>query len=1096
MKRILLLIVCLCSMGVILKAQNVVSGKVTDSAGEPLIGANILAEGTSIGAVTDFDGLYEIEIPEGATVLIFSYTGFESVKEPIDDRSTIDVSLTEGQLLDEVVVTALGISREKKSLGYAVQEVGAEELTQAQPTDALSALSGKVSGVQLRQSSNIGGSNRIVIRGASSFLGENQPLIVLDGLPIDNSNFNTKATQGGNGGVDYGNMLNDLNVDDIESISVLKGTGAALYGSRAANGVIVITTKKGNIGREQFGVNFSSSVGFEDAYMMPDLQRKYGGGAIISDADGGQDGFEVVNIEGQDYKVVQYGIDESWGPRYNPNISVLHWDAFSKESYPEQYLRPRPWVAPENDVDAFFNTGVTYTNSLAIDRSSQDYGVRFSYSNTSGTGTIPGSALHKNNFSLNGDAKLFENLKAEAYLNYIKSTTKGRPVLGYPASGQRYGNTFGQTLFQWTQRQLDYKRMAEYKNLDGTQRSWNRNAWDDATPHYSDSHYWIAHENYGDDERDRVLGNFGLHYTILDGLVLSGRVSADSYSFYSRERVAYGSQAESSYFESIRNNLEYNLETTLNFDRQLSDNISLSAMAGGNQFRLRYHYNDGATSGGLVVPNLYNLLNSSGTIIAEDLSRVKKINSVFGSVGVGIGNMLYVDLTARNDWSSTLPADHNSYFYPSVSTSFVFSELMSPGSWLSYGKIRLGWAQIGKDTDPYNVNPVYSFSSYLVSNPLSGPFQGATRVYVPIKLLNQDLKPETTTTWEAGVELSAFDDRLGLDVTFFNNTTTDQILPLELSKATGYDSKFINAGEIENQGVELSLSAGVVRSNDFNWNVNINFTKVNNEVVEIAEGIDAIDIGTAPFSGVTLRASVGQPYGQLWGYDFLYDDNGNRIVGDNGYWLRTQNLVPMGTVTPDYNIGLGSNFNYKGVRLNVLFDIQKGGKFYSVSHMWGHYAGTWAPTAGGNDKGNEIRAGVEEGGGIKLDGVTADVTFNDDGTYTVSNVQPNEKYVSGQGWAARHYHGFGMPSAQSLFDADYIKLRELSLGYTFDFSERNVGVSRITLTAYGRNIWTGGLAWDGLDPEMTVNGSGNIQGIEGGFLPTSRTFGLKLNLGI
>lgn len=1082
MKRLILLCLCTLCTGIIAVGQSVISGTVTDTNGEALIGANILAEGTSVGVSTDFDGMYRIEVPEGASVLIFSYTGFENQKIQIDGRSTIDVSLIAGQLLDEVVITALGISREKKSLGYAVQEVGSDELSRAQPGDALSALSGKVSGVQLSQSSNLGGSNRIVIRGASSFLGENQPLIVLDGLPIDNSNFNSTSTQTGGGGIDYGNMLNDLNVDDIESISVLKGTGAALYGSRAANGVIVITTKQGNMGVDQFGMNFSSSVGFEDAYMMPELQRKYGGGAIISDGDGGRNGFQVANIGGQEFLVPQYGVDESWGPRYDPSIMYLGWDAFSQESYPDQYLKTRPWVAPENDVDAFYNTGMTYTNSLAINRSSANYGVRFSYSNTSGQGVIPGSRMNKNNFSLNGDAKLFDKLKADAYINYIRANAKGRPTLGYTD-----GST-GQQMFQWGQRQLDYERMKKYKNLDGTQRSWNRNAWDDATPHYTDNPYWAAHQSYSDDERDRILGNFGLHYTIMDGLVLSGRTSVDNYSFYIRERQAYGSQAESEYYESIRNNLEYNLEATLNFDRSITDNISLSALAGGNQYRVRYHSNSGTTSGGLVVPNLYNLLNSAGNVVSTDFSRVKNINSLFGSVGLGFANMLYIDATARNDWSSTLPAENNSYFYPSVSTSFVFSELMNTSSFLNYGKIRLGWAQIGKDTDPYRVEPVYSFNS-------NGPFQGTTRVYIPNDLLNQNLKPENTTTWEVGVEFSLFDNRIGLDATYFNNSTTDQILPLELSKATGYDSKFINAGEIQNKGIELSLDAGIVRTSDFQWNVYANFTKINSEVVDIVDGIDAIDIGSAPFGGVFIRASKGHPYGELWGYDYLFDNDGNRIVGSNGYYLRTPNLVPMGTVTPDFNVGLGTGITYKGLRLNALLDFQKGGKFYSLSHMWGHYSGMWAPTAQVNDKGENIRTPVEAGGGIKLDAVTADVSFNEDGTYSVSNAQPNEKYVSGKGWANRFYHGFGMPT-QSVFDADYIKLRELSLSYEFDLTDRNVGLSKISLSAYGRNLWTGGLDYDGLDPEITVNGSGNIQGMEGGLQPTTRTFGLKLNLGL
>src|SRR5690606_5047880 len=481
--------------------ERTVSGKVTSSEdGSALPGVNVLLQGTAVGSVTDATGSYTLSIPTEGGTLVFSFIGFVTQEVEIGARSTVNVIMApDVTQLTEVVVTALGIEREKASLGYSVQETGADELMKSQQTDALSALAGRVSGGQLAQSSNLGGSKRIVTRGNNSFSGAHPPLIVSHGPPVNNSNYHSAAVQQGSGGVDYGNMLNDINPDDIENISILKGTAAALYGSRAANGVILITTKKGTAGRDAFHIDVSSSVNFESVYLMPELQRKYGGGAIISDANGGVDGFEVVNIDGQDYKVVQYGIDESWGPRYDPNISVLHWDAFSQD-YPEDYLRPRPWVAPAHDVRDFFQTGVSYVNSVALTRSTQNSAIRFGYTNTSQTGTLPGSELLKNNLTVSGTAKMFDNLTATASLNFVRTSTKGRPLLGYPASNQPYGNTLGQTLFQWTQRQIDYERSKKYKNNDGTQRSWNRNAWDDPTPHYSDNHYWAAYENYTDDE--------------------------------------------------------------------------------------------------------------------------------------------------------------------------------------------------------------------------------------------------------------------------------------------------------------------------------------------------------------------------------------------------------------------------------------------------------------------------------------------------------------------------------------------------------------------------------------------------------------------
>jgi TonB-linked SusC/RagA family outer membrane protein len=1050
--------------------------------GTPIPGVNVVVEGTTIGTVTDIDGQYQVDAPETGGTIVFSFIGLVTEEVEIGNQSVINMVMSaDMKQLTEVVVTALGIERDKAALGYAVQEIDSEELNRAEPTDVLSALSGRISGVQLNQSSNIGGSNRIIIRGASSFFGENQPLIVLDGLPIDNSSYNSDAMQQGSGGVDYGNMLNDLNPNDIESISVLKGTAAALYGSRAANGVIVINTKKGRADNSGLKIDVSSSVNFESAYQMPDLQNKYGGGAIISAADGGVDGFEVVNIEGTDYKVVQYGVDESWGPRYNPDIEVLHWDAFSTD-YPDDYLNPRPWVAPEHGVRDFFNTGVSYINSVALSQSGKNSGIRFGFSNTSSTGIVPGSTLDRTNLSVSGNMKMLDKLTSTASMNYVRSASKGRPVLGYPAGNQPYGNTFGQTLFQWTQRQIDYERSEQYLNNDGTQRSWNRNAWNDPTPHYSDNHHWMAYENYADDERDRIYGNVGLSYELIDGLSLGGRVSGDIYTFYNRERVAVGSQAQSYYYEATRNNYEYNYELTLNYDRRIGDKFQITALLGGNQLRQRLHLNRGETSGGLVVAELYNLLNSAGSVLVNDVTTLKNINSVFGSASIGFMDMLYLDITGRNDWSSALPPAHSSYFYPSASLSFLFSEpLQIP--WLSYGKLRAGVASIAKDTDPYRVYTTYQFNT-------DGTFQNVPRIFAPATLNNSDLKPETTDTWEIGLEANLFDNRIGIDFTYFSNVTTDQIIPLELSKATGYDAKYINAGQITNKGVELTLRGTPIRTNNFSWDINVNFTRVNNEVDEIIEGIDAMDLGNAPFSGVILRASVGERYGQLWGYDYLYDDSGNRVVGSNGYWLRTQNLVPLGSVLPDYNVGIFNSIRFADFDLSFLFDIQQGGKFYSTSHMWGHYAGVWEPTAGVNDKGNEIRDAVADGGGIRLDGVTGDVTFNDDGTYTVTNSAPNEKYVSAQGWAARHYHGFEMPSAQSVFDADYVKLRELVIGYNVPLESKLV--KNVRVSAYGRNLWVFGLDYKGLDPEITVNGSGNVQGIEGGFLPTTRTFGFKL----
>lgn len=1082
MKKIMFLLVSLLFIGLQAFAQTTITGVVTDDSGDPIPGANVRAKGISTsGTITNLDGKYSLKVPTEVTTLIFSSVGMGSIEIEIGGRAVIDAQLkTQDESIGEVVVTALGISREKKSIGYAVQEVGGEELNKATQNDALSALSGKVAGVEIRSSSNLGGSSRVLIRGANSITGENQPLIVIDGVPIDNSNYNSLDAQAGYGGVDYGNMLNDIDPSEIKSVSVLKGPAAALYGSRASNGVIVITTKQGAKGRDVFSIDVGSSMTFERVYMIPELQRKYGGGGIISDSRGGVNGFLPVTINGKQYLTPLYMVDESWGPRYNPNIKVLHWDAFDKE-FPEDYLKERPWVAPENDVLSFWEYGLSYQNSIGISKSGKEYAVRFAYTNVSTDGTLPGSEMSKNNFKLSGTSNIGKHIVVGANLNFSLGKTKGRPTVGYD------DNSVGQKFFQWGERQLDFERLKKYKKPSGVQRPWNRSRWNNATPKYADNPYWTVYENYPEDERTRFFGNVSLEYKIMKGLSVKGSIYGDSYTFYVRERAAVGSQATPFYYEAVRSNSEFNYEAILNYSTRFAD-IGVNAFAGLNRRNTRYDFNSGKTAGGLVVPKVYTLLNSVDNASTEDYTSEKRVNSVFASLSLDYKSLIYFEGSVRNDWSSTLPEDNNSYFYPAASLSFVFSELFDY-DWFNLGKIRFGWSKVGSDTKPYRVKSIYKYNT-------NSAFNSTPRLYVDTYMANKDLKPEMTQSLEVGLELEMFVSRLSINATYFDNTTTDQILPLELSKATGYSSKYVNSGEMKNSGFEISVGGTPVKLAGFQWNINVNFTKVKNEVVSLYQGLDAMNITKVPFGGVTLRASVGDTYGQLWGYDYVRDDAGNKVVTEDGMWMRTKNLVPLGSVLPDYNMGIRNTFSYKGVELGFLFDIQRGGKFYSLTHMWGMYSGMLKETAGINDKGYEIRDKVSDGGGIRLDGVTADVTFDEKGNVkSVTNSKPNTKYVEGSSYAHGVYHGNGTPSAQSVFNADYIKLREITLGYTLPKLDAfNGAIKNIYVSVYGRNLFTFGLDKEGFDPEMTVTGSGNIQGVEGGLQPMSRTFGFSVKL--
>ena len=1078
MRKLSIFLILLLFAGFQAAAQNQISGKVTNAeTGDPIPGASVVVKSQStIGTSTDMDGNYTLSgIPEDAEALVYSFVGMQTKEVAIQGRTTIDVALQPTvREMEEVVVTALGISREKKQLGYSVQDVSGEDLNKASQSDAISSLQGRVAGVQIRNSGNMGGSNKILIRGATSIQGGSNPLIIVDGVPIDNSNYNSTNAQAGYGGYDYGNMLNDIPPEEIKSMSVLKGAAAALYGSRAANGVILIETKSGQAGKEDFKVNVSSSVDVDQTYSLPELQREYGGGAIM----GTDNGFAKANIDGTEYNVVQYAVDESWGPRYNEDIEVLHWDAFSENSYPDQYLNPRPWVAPENDVASFYELGVSYKNTIGVTKTGENYGMRLSYNNTTTDGRMPGSEQNKNSVKLSGNANLGEDLHVNATINFMNHYTKGRPQVGYG------DESVGQKFFQWGQRQLDYERLKEYKEDDGDQRTWNRIAWDNSTPKYADNPYWIAFENYPEDSRSRVYGNLGVSYNITDNLTAEGNIYADYYNFRVEQKRTIGSQAQPYYQETLRENSEFNYEARLNYQQDFGE-IRLSGVAGGNIRQTQYQLNSGTTSGGLVVPGIYSLENSVSDASTTDYMREKRVNSLFGQANIGYGGFVNLDLSYRRDWSSTLPEDNNAYGYYGLSGSFILSEFID-ASWMNLAKIRGGYTQVGNDTNPYQVRTTFGYAA-------DGSFGGAPRLVIDNDLVNPNLKPEQTTTSEVGFDLNLFENRMNVNATYFEKSTTNQIIELEVAKGSGYASKVINAGELLSKGLELQVGVVPVRNENFNWRVDFNYTQTKMTVPEIHPKVQALDIVRAPFGGVFLRASEGDEYGQLWGIDYIRDENGNKVLNGAGSYMAEPNLSPLGSVYPDFNLGITNSFNYKDFSFSFLVDIQEGGNFYSLSHMWGMYSGMFAATAQTNGKGNNIRTPVSEGGGILLDGVRGDVTFNDDGTYTVANTTKNETYTSGEAWSRQHYHAYGTPSAQSVFDASYVKLREVTLGYDFGSLLDNF-VKRARVSVYGRNLATFGLDLKGLDPEMTVVGSGNIQGIDGGLQPMARSMGIKVDL--
>ncbi|MCY1719640.1 SusC/RagA family TonB-linked outer membrane protein [Prolixibacteraceae bacterium Z1-6] len=1052
MKKIAIFLSILLFMGnMVANAQTrTISGTVASAEDEmPIPGVSVSVKGTTLGTVTNIDGEYELRVPEDAQTLIFSFVGMKSTEVLLTSATTYNVEMESESLgIDEVVVTALGTSRSKKSLGYASQGVGSEDITAANSVNPLSALSGRVAGMQVA-GSNFSGSKNILIRGASSFSQNNQPLFVVDGVPISNENFNTTSTQNGGGGYDYGSMTNDLNSYDIENVEVLKGSAAsALYGSRGQNGVIMITTKSGKAGKKAFQVEINSGVNFENVSILPKQQKLYGGG---------YGDFDTETINGVEYQVPGYAVDESWGPRYEGQ-QVLHW--WGAADY-EQGITDTPvtgaWEYPKKDVSDFYETGISFQNSVNLVTTSETSALRIGYTNVDMTGTTPNASQQKHNFNINGSSSLFNDIiEVTANVNVVQTDTKGRPQGGYGDNSQ------SQKFFQWGQRQLDFSKLKNYINPDGTQRVWNRGSVTDPAPVYSDNPYWTAYKNYQDDDRTRIFGKGGIKANLTDYLSASANFYYDTYTFNQRERVAKGSQALSWYKQINRQATETNLEGKLEFNKTYED-FSVLAMIGGNTRKNDYARFEGETNGGLVVDQLYNLNNSVNAPLLDDLKREIKVNSWFASASVGYKNMIYLDGTFRKDYDSTLPTGINSYSYSSVSSSFIASELIEV-AWLDNLKVRANYGETGNGTSAYQV-----FNTYVIGN----PFNGNPVFTNDDRLKNQELKPELTSEIEFGLEGAFLKSRVGFDFSYYNRDTKNQIVPVEVSGSSGYTERVINAGKINNKGIEILVYGTPVKTKDFTWDVTFNFAKNVNEVKELPEGLDKIQLARAPFGGAYINAVEGATFQEIYAYDYVYE-NGKKVVGEDGMYITSGELTSVGSVLPDWTGGIRNSFRYKSFDVSALIDISKGGKYYSLTNMWGMYSGMAEGTATPTSNGNTIRED-----GIVLDGVTEDGAEN---TTVLGAID----------WGELHYHGYGTPSATSIFKSDYIKLREVTFGYTFpkfvDFIEG------LRLSVYGRNLAVWGLDNKGIDPETIVNGSGNIQGLEGGIIPATSSYGFNLKI--
>lgn len=1088
MQRFYVLLVSLLIIGNLAFSQELtITGVVKAPDGSTLPGVNVTIKGTTTGIVTDLDGRYSIAAANG-NILIFSYVGYQSQEIVVTTASTIDVTLKEStEQIKEVIITAMGVERKTKSLGYSVQELNGDDMTKARESNVINALNGKVSGVTIVGTpSGVGSSSRITIRGERSLnINKNQPLFVVDGVPISNE-YNGSSGRN-NLEVDYGNPAGMINPEDIESMTVLKGaTAAALYGSRAANGVIVITTKSGQQ-KKVIGISISSSNMFESVLRLPDYQNKYGQGldGRFSFLDGNGGG-------------LRDGTDESWGPELNHIVQSSDVDAngmifgipqtVGQMLVLPQFDSPRsitgyrggdvkspgaagstiaatPWDANPNNIKDFFEIGYIRTHSIAFDGANDKGNFRVSYTRSDEKGTIPNTGVNRNTIAFNGGYNLSRKLNTKVTFNYINLNSNNRPNLSYGTENIMY-------LFNcWLDRGINLSSLKDYwqQDLDGSQQfNFNYN--------YHDNPYFQLYENTNGQKLNRLYGNVSLKYDLTEWLYLQVRAGTD-YSddlrdrrrAFSTQRFKYGS-----YREEKINFQENNFDALLGINKLLSDKWNLNLIIGANSMNQKNRYLD-VMAPQLLVPGVYSLNNSRVALQYGQTNTEKEINSVFSAAQIAYNDYWFIDITARNDWSSTLPKGNNSYFYPSISSGFVVSEAFSMPKWLSYAKIRAGIAQVGNDTDPYQLTQPFN---------AAGSFGDAFTYAESSVLTNPDLKPEISTSSEVGFDLRFFNNRIGLNASYYYTMSKNQILQVPLTISSGYSAKVLNAGKIRNSGIELSLNLVPLKFSNFQWDIDINWSKNTSEIVELSDEIKTYVMAS---KYVTIEAREGGKMGDMYGYGFKRNPDGEIIYSSNGRPKQTTEKILLGNYNPDWLSGINNTFTYKNITMNVLFDIRSGGEVYSHTMVVGREGGQLIETLEGRANGYDL---TEEGNGVIGKGVVELV----DAGGNVTGYAPNTTKVSSREWHTAYTNGRSLLEG-AIFDASYVKLREIKIGYTLPNKVLSKTPFRdVNVSLVGRNLflWTD---VPHIDPETSsLSGGTLVPGVESMSMPSSRTYGFSISL--
>lgn len=1089
MKRKLIMFLTLFFIGVgLVTAQTQVRGTVVDEAGEPVIGATVQVKGTSQGTVTDIDGNFNLSAPAGSA-LVISYVGMQTQEVPVSANVRV-VLVSDTELLEEVIVTALGITREKKSLGSAVQDVNADELVKAASPNVISSLSGKVAGMQVNQAGGqLGASSRIVLRGNSS-LGDNQPLVVIDGVPVSNSTTRQNS-------VDFGSGLNDVNPQDIESVSVLKGgAAAALYGMRAGHGVILITTKSGARDKQGISVDYDANFNADQVYGIQRMQNKYGQGYLGDEwfykeaqadgytgsyqdfALGGYDpgyGFKYVNGLGGG---VNDGVDESWGPRLDIGLMIPQ---FNSPVDGNGVYQPTPWVSNPNNVKDLYRTGYSMSHNISLTSNTERATTRLSLGFRDQKGTLPNTDLKRYNANVNSMMKIHEMVDFDLVLNYARTESDNLPVTEYNASNPM------QSLGQWTGRQIDMKDLKAHWQEDmpnGYPYNWNSN--------YHNNPYWSLYKNTNAVQKNRVFGKTSLFIKPTEYLKFEGRLGLDYYdskmnpitTYRSNEVLAGAGQWDGGWFRLINEkNTEVNLDFIAYFNKYFGE-LSVNAFVGANYRNLDWSRNIlGANS--LTVPDLFTISNAKGSpYTLMDNSRIRT-NSVYASLSLGYQNFIYMDGTFRKDWSSTL---RTPFSYPSVSMSFLPLDAFHLDSDVfTFLKLRASWAQVGSATGAYMIDPYFTAEASTI--------YGITQYYQARTFPPATLEPEKVETSEVGLEASMFKGRFGFDIALYNKTTTNQILSVTVSKATGYDAMLVNAGNFNNKGIEVQLTGTPVRTRDFEWNITLNWAKDKSRINELytdpntGEELASYEIGNQ--WSTFVQARPGAPWGEIYGTGMLRRESDNAIIVNDAGRPRTQTNMKLGNVTPDWLGGLRNDFTYKNFGFGFLLDMRKGGDIFSVSNMFGAYSGILEFTARDDFRENGLILGRD----FLTDQKFVKITQLDGNNIQNSEFADNDIVTGAQDFFESYYSNREL----SVYDGSYLKLREAYLSYQLPkkiFSESGF-LKGGTVSLVGTNLailWLHKSNMAGLDPENTVTAENNGVGLETTSYPPSRSIGIKLNL--